>query len=136
MKNIIVVIFFLFPLFCFSQSWKDSKPSSWKKSSETKNVKSSTNSYQCINDIKDCMFNEGGEICFSKAINKYCGTSFDVTKNQWWYDMQNWAKSSKSNFDKLSRLSELLKKEAKDKGSNDLKWIAFEAIDEDILLIN
>ena len=135
MKNIIVVIVSLLPLFCFSQSWKDSK-SSWKNSNETKNLKSSTSPYKCIDDIKDCMFDEGGEICFSEAINKYCGTSFDVTKNQWWYDMQNWVKSSKSNFDKLSRLSELLKKEAKDKGSKDLKWIAFEAIDEDILLIN
>jgi len=89
----------------------------------------------CVEQIKNCINNktDGGEACFSKAMNQYCGTDFDVYTNQWWYDMQDWVKESESNKNKLIKLSDKLKEEATDKGYKDLIWIAEEAIDEDLL---
>jgi len=47
--------------------------------------------------------------------------------------MRDWANKSNSNKEKLIQLSDELKLEANDKGYEKLKWIAKEAIDEDIL---
>ena len=89
----------------------------------------------CVSQIKDCINNKtgGGEECMSKAVNQYCGTDFDPSTNQWWYDMQSWVKESESNKNKLIKLSAKLKEEATDKGYKELRWVAEEAIDEDLL---
>ena len=86
----------------------------------------------CIEEIKICLSDKLGEECFSKSVNKYCGTNFDPSKNQWWYDMQNWAKESETNKNKLIQLSKSLNDEATKLMNKDLKEIAG-VIEKDIL---
>ena len=86
----------------------------------------------CIEEIKICLSDKLGEECFSKSVNKYCGTNFDTSKNQWWYDMQDWAKESETNKNKLIQLSKSLNDEATKLMNKDLKR-ASRAIEEDIL---
>jgi len=78
----------------------------------------------CLEQIKDCKALDGGKECVLKAMNQYCGTDFDVSTNQWLYDMQDWVKESESNKNKLIKLCDKLKEEATDKGYKDLRWIA------------
>ena len=88
----------------------------------------------CVNQIKDCIDTKSyPEECISKALNQYCGTDFNTSRNEWWYEMKDWAKKSKKNKEKLITLSEKLKEEAKDKGYKKLRLVAEEAIDNDIL---
>ena len=86
---------------------------------------------KCIDQIKSCIINKGGEVCISTAINEYCGTNFDPHYNEWWYEMQDWAKESDLNKKKLIKLANKIEKEAEKTVSKELdhiarKWIKWE----------
>ena len=53
--------------------------------------------------------------------------------NDWWYDMQDWAKESEKNKKKLIELSNQLKGQAKDTGFWALMEVAEDFIEDDIL---
>ena len=52
------------------------------------------------------------EACVSFAMNLYFDVDFDVTKNQWWYDMRKLVKKSDANKEKLLSLHKALVEEA------------------------
>ena len=78
------------------------------------------------------------ELCICNAINVYCGTDFDTSVNQWWYDIQDWVNLEKTNYNSLLSLSTALIDEGKkmeDELSKKLIYYANEWINEDILKI-
>ena len=107
------------------------------------------NTEATVGDIKECIreakvqeelreYEPDVEGCICDAINMYCGTSFDTNLNQWWYDMQDWAKSDTNNYNTLLALSTALIDEGKkmeDALSKELIMCGNEWINEDILKI-
>jgi len=86
---------------------------------------------KCIDQIKSCIINKGGEVCISIAINEYCGTNFDPYYNEWWLEMRDWVKESDLNKKKLIKLANKIEKEAEKTVSKELdhiarKWIKWE----------
>ena len=78
------------------------------------------------------------ELCICNAINMYCDTDFDTSVNQWWYDIQDWVKLEKTNYNTLFSLSTALIDEGKkmeDELSKELIYYANEWINEDVLKI-